>query len=73
MFNDLLKSTTNLGEQLLAKEIADHGKKEPASRPAEKQIVTQPEEPKMEKKTMYMIGGGIAVGVLALVLILKKK
>lgn len=71
-FKSVLSNATNLGAQLLQKEIDDHGNQQPATRPAEQQTVTAPAEPRMSKKTMLMIGGGVAAAVV-LVLILKKK
>ena len=70
---NILNSATNLGTQLLQKEIADHGSKQPESRPEQKVIVQMPEQKKMDKKTMIYIGAGVAATALVLVLALKKK
>lgn len=78
MFDDLLKTATSTGQQLLQNEIARHGGSQPTERPDPQTVPAQaPATPgteakkTMDKKTMYLIGGGIAAA-LVLVLVLKK-
>ncbi len=76
-FDNILSSAVDLGKSYIDKEIADHGKKEPTTRPdpvavPDSSPQSSPITPGLSPKHLAMIGGGVFVGVLALVLILKK-
>ena len=73
-FENALAMGTDLGKDYLKKEIADHGRKKPKTRPDTLQVPSGKVEEKkgMSTKTMVVIGGGVLVGVAILALLLKK-
>ena len=73
VFDNILKAGTDLGSQYLSKEIADHGKEEPTTRPADAAAAptVAREKEGLSQNQLLMIGGGLAAAVL-LVLVLKK-
>ena len=74
LFGNLLDSGVDLGKQYLASEISEHGHKAPETRPDTAAVpsgVPVATKNEVSKKTMLLVGGGIAA-VLVLALILKK-
>lgn len=74
MFEDILKTGVDLGKKYVENEIAEHGKKQPETRPDTEQVPGKivVETKSMDKKTMYIVGGSVVAGLVVLGLILKK-
>lgn len=73
-FDDMLSAGLDLGKQYVQNEINDHGNQQPVVRPDTESVPSKTVQPTKAESDIkkVMIGGGVLVGVLVLVLVLKK-